>query len=69
MPAIAAGPVLDTTGVGDAFGRGFAASLARGEDVLTAARFGCDIAGISVTRRSTAASMPLLSEVRALMLA
>jgi ribokinase len=55
--------------VGDAFGRGFAASLARGEDVLTAARFGCDIAGISVTRRSTAASMPLLSEVRALMLA
>lgn len=69
VPAIAAGPVLDTTGAGDAFGGGFAASLARGEDVLTAARFGCAVAGISVTRRGTAASMPLVSEVRALMLA
>jgi ribokinase len=67
VPAVAAGPVLDTTGAGDAFGGGFAASLARGEDVLTAARFGCAVAGLSVTRPGTAASMPRLSEVRALM--
>jgi ribokinase len=31
VPAIAAGPVLDTTGAGDAFGGVFAASFARGK--------------------------------------
>jgi ribokinase len=66
VPAVSAGPVVDTTGAGDAFGGGFAAALARGEDVLAAARFGCAVAGLSVTRRGTADSMPSLAEVRRL---
>ena len=32
VPAIAAGPVVETTGAGDAFNGGFATGLARGMD-------------------------------------
>ncbi|HZF35001.1 MAG TPA: ribokinase, partial [Candidatus Angelobacter sp.] len=34
---------------------------------LAATRFGCAVAGISVTRAGTAPSMPALAEVEALM--
>jgi ribokinase len=67
VPAVKAGPVVETTGAGDAFVGGFAAGLARGNDPLTATRFGCAVAGISVTRAGTAPSMPTLAEVEALM--
>ncbi len=67
VPAVAAGPVVETTGAGDAFVGGFAAALARGSDPLAAARFGCAAAGLSVTRAGTAPSMPTLAEVEALM--
>lgn len=67
VPAVKAGPVVETTGAGDAFVGGFAAALARGGDALEAARFGCAVAGISVTRAGTAPSMPTLAEVDALM--
>jgi len=67
VPAVNAGPVVETTGAGDAFVGGFAAALARGSDPLAAARFGCAVAGISVTRAGTAPSMPSLAEVEALM--
>ena len=67
VPAVAAGPVVETTGAGDAFVGGFAAALARGSDPLAAARFGCAVAGLSVTRAGTAPSMPTLAEVEALM--
>lgn len=63
IPAIASGPVVDTTGAGDAFNGGFAAALARGADILDAARFGCATAGLSVTRPGTAPSMPSLEEI------
>jgi ribokinase len=62
-----AGAVVDTTGAGDAFNGGFAAALARGENPLKAARFGCATAGISVTRPGTALSMPTRKEVEALL--
>ncbi len=55
-------PVVETTGAGDAFNGGFAAALARGFEPLEAARFGCAVAGISVTRPGTAPSMPTLQE-------
>ena len=67
VPAFQAGPVVETTGAGDAFNGGFAAALARGIDPLEAVRFGCATAAISVTRPGTAPSMPSLDEVDALM--
>ncbi len=67
IPAFSAGPVMETTGAGDAFVGGFAAAIARGTDPVEAARFGCAVAGISVTRAGTAPSMPRLAEVEALL--
>ncbi|HET7716644.1 MAG TPA: ribokinase [Bauldia sp.] len=69
VPAFQAGPVLETTGAGDAFNGGFAAALARGATPKDAVRFGCAVAGISVTRLGTAPSMPRLAEVEALLAA
>ena len=69
VPALAAGPVVETTGAGDAFNGGFATALARGMDPYEAVRFGCATAAISVTRPGTAPSMPTLAEVEALLAA
>jgi ribokinase len=63
IPAFDCGPVVETTGAGDAFNGGFAAALSRGEAPLEAVRFGCATAGLSVTRPGTAPSMPALEEV------
>lgn len=62
-PAISAGSVVDTTGAGDAFCGGFAAALAEGQSPQAAVRFGCAVAGISVTRSGTAPSMPRINEI------
>jgi ribokinase len=67
VPAMAAGPVVETTGAGDAFNGGFATAIADGIDPIEAVIFGCATAGISVTRPGTAPSMPSLEEVRALL--
>ena len=67
VPVLNAGPVVDTTGAGDAFNGGFAAALARGDDPLAAVIYGTAVAGISVTRAGTAPSMPSGAEVAALM--
>ncbi|UVK37276.1 ribokinase [Mesorhizobium sp. AR10] len=67
VPVVNAGPVVETTGAGDAFNGGLAAALARGVEPLQAMRFACAVAGISVTRPGTAPSMPTLQEVEALL--
>jgi ribokinase len=67
VPAFKAGPVVETTGAGDAFNGGFAAALAAGASPAEAVRFGSAVAGISVTRAGTAPSMPRLAEVEALL--
>lgn len=67
VPAVKAGPVVETTGAGDAFNGGFATALSRGMQPLEAVRFACAVAGISVTRPGTAPSMPTLAEVEALL--
>ena len=67
VPAISAGPVVETTGAGDAFNGAFAVGLAEGMTPLQAVRFGCATAGISVTRPGTAPSMPSRAEVEALL--
>lgn len=67
QPAMSAGPVVETTGAGDAFNGGFAVGLAEGMSAEDAVRFGCATAGISVTRPGTAPSMPTRAEVEALL--
>lgn len=67
VPPFKAGPVVETTGAGDAFNGGFAAALAEGQDPVDAVRFGSATAGISVTRAGTAPSMPARSEIEALL--
>ena len=67
VEAYAVGKVVETTGAGDAFNAGFAVALSEGLDVVEAARFGCAVAGISVTRHGTAPSMPKRHEVLELM--
>lgn len=67
VPAFDAGPVVETTGAGDAFNGGLAMGIAEEMDIVQATRLGCAAAGISVTRRGTAPSMPTRAEVDALM--
>jgi ribokinase len=62
-----AGPVVETTGAGDAFNGGFAAALARGLPQKDALRFATATAAISVTRAGTAPSMPNRAEIDALL--
>lgn len=63
VPAVNAGPVIETTGAGDAFAGGLAVALAEGREIVEATRFACAVAGISVTRPGTAPSMPHRTEV------
>ena len=67
VPAIYAGPVVETTGAGDAYNGGFAYGLAEGMEPAVAARFANAVAAISVTRKGTAPAMPNLAEVNALL--
>lgn len=67
VPAFNAGPVVETTGAGDAFNGGFAAGLAEGLSPADAARLGCATAGLSVTKPGTAPSMPDRATVNALL--
>ncbi|MGQ0567782.1 MAG: ribokinase [Gemmobacter sp.] len=67
VPVISAGPVVETTGAGDAFNGGLAVALAEGRDIIAAMRFAAATAGISVTRPGTAPSMPTRAEIDALL--
>jgi ribokinase len=67
VPVFQAGPVVETTGAGDAFNGGFATALAEGADPVEAVRFGCATASISVTRPGTAPAMPARAEIDALL--
>ncbi|MDZ7905942.1 MAG: ribokinase [Cypionkella sp.] len=67
VPAFNAGPVVETTGAGDAFNAGLAVALAEGREIEAALRFGCAVAGLSVTRAGAAASMPARAEIDALL--
>lgn len=66
VEAFHVGAVVDSTGAGDAFNGGFAVGLAEGMSLVEAARFGCAVAGLSVTRPGTAVSMPVREEVERL---
>jgi ribokinase len=67
VPPLAAGPVLDTTGAGDAFNGGLAVALAEGRGILDALRMATATAAIKITRLGTAAAMPDRAEIDALL--
>jgi ribokinase len=67
VPIFDAGPVVETTGAGDAFNGAFATALAEGMDPVEAVRFGSAAAGISVTRPGTAPAMASRAEIEALL--
>ena len=66
IPPVDAGPVVESTGAGDAFCGAFAAALAEGLAPAEAARFASVAAGISVTRAGTAPSMARRAEIETL---
>lgn len=57
------GPVVDSTGAGDAFNGGFAARLAEGFSFFEAVKFGSVVGSLSVTRVGTAPVMPMRDEI------
>lgn len=67
VPACEAGPCLDTTGAGDGYMGGLATALARGDDPRAAMEYASALAGLSVTRRGAAMSMPRKEEIEAVM--
>jgi ribokinase len=67
VPPMSAGPVVDTTGAGDAFNGGLAVALAEGQPAESAMRFATATAALSVTRIGTAASMPDRAQIDALL--
>lgn len=58
------GPVVDTTGAGDAFNGGLAAALSFGYSFREAIRYATIVSGLSVTRFGTAPAMPSYEEIQ-----
>ncbi|HCC57000.1 MAG TPA: ribokinase [Solibacterales bacterium] len=58
---------VDTTAAGDAFNGALATALTRGQSLLSAARFACAAAALSVTRHGAAPSLACLAEVESLL--
>jgi ribokinase len=67
VPAMEAGPLVETTGAGDAFNGGLAVALAEGMPPRDAMRFATATAALSVTRAGAASSMPTRSDIDALL--
>ena len=67
QPSYEVGPVVETTGAGDAFNGGLAVALAEEMPIDKALRFACATASISVTRQGTAPSMPDRHEIDTLL--
>ena len=67
QPSYQVGPVVETTGAGDAFNGGLAVALAEEMPIDKALRFACAAASISVTRQGTAPSMPDRHEIDTLL--
>jgi len=65
FPALVDAAVVDTSGAGDAFNAGLAVALAEGRSAEDAIRFATAVAGLSVGRPGTAASMPTRTEIEA----
>ncbi|HEX2905785.1 MAG TPA: PfkB family carbohydrate kinase, partial [Phototrophicaceae bacterium] len=67
-PAIAVGPVVDTTGAGDCFNAGFLyGQVVEGAPLATSARYGNICGGLSVTAVGGATAAPTYAELMAQM--
>ncbi len=67
IPGRVAGPVVETTGAGDAFNGALAAALAAGRAPEAALAFANAAGALSVTRPGAAPSMPRRAEIEGLM--
>ena len=67
VPGMRAGPVVETTGAGDAFNGALACALAEGRALREAAGFAAAAAALCVTRAGAAQAMPVRSEIDALL--
>lgn len=67
VPGLRAGPVVETTGAGDAFNGALAAALAEGRGIEAALAFANAAGALSVTRPGAAPSMPARAEIEALL--
>lgn len=66
IPAVCAGPCVDTTAAGDTYCGALLVSLAEGKELPEAAKFASLCAGITVTRRGAQVSIPDRAEADAL---
>lgn len=64
IPAVSCGPAIDTTGAGDTFNGTLTAALALEKSLEEAAKLAAIAAGISVTRRGAAGSIPTREELK-----
>lgn len=64
IPAVSCGKTIDTTGAGDTFNGTLTAALALGKSLEEAAKLAAIAAGISVTRRGAAGSIPTAEELK-----
>jgi ribokinase len=67
IAAVDAGPVIETTGAGDAFNGALAAAIGEGRPLAEAVRFANAAAGLSVTQPGAAHAMPTRDAVERLM--
>jgi len=67
IPAVDAGPVIETTGAGDAFNGALAAAIAEDRPLAEAVRFANAAAGLSVTQPGAAHAMPSRAAVERLL--
>jgi ribokinase len=63
VPAVEVGPVVDTTGAGDAFAAAFAVAMAEGVSRDDAVRWGCAAGGFAVTRWGVVPALPTRDEL------
>lgn len=67
VDGLSAGPVVETTGAGDAFNGGLAVALSERLEIGAALRFANATAALSVTRAGAAPSMPDRADIDALL--
>jgi ribokinase len=67
VPGLSAGPLVETTGAGDAFTGGLALALAEGRSLAEAVRFATATAALSVTKAGTVPAMPARPEIEAVL--
>lgn len=69
VPPVVPPEIVDTTGAGDAFNAAIAVALCRGDDPVTAARYGAAAGAFTVSREAVIPSLPHPADIEALLTA